>query len=314
MANSSLGKARDVKNDEFYTQLKDIENELVHYADKFKGKVILCNCDDPKQSQFWKYFRTKFNHLGLKKLISTHYKDSMLWDKEAVAYVKTYDGEKERRRNLEGSGGFETAECIELLKECDIVCTNPPFSLFSDFVDLIIRHKKKFLIIGNMNAVTYKDFFELIKENKVWFGMTPKSGGMEFQVTDEFKGKVSKTEKGKRFTKLGFACWFTNLPNKRLEEEIPAVETYNKKEYPHYDNYDAVEVGYGYKRKTERIPKGYKGKMGVPISYLTRHNPKQFEIIGLCWILLLGQPGGVLTINGERVYRRIIIKWKDLPK
>ena len=306
---SSLHKARKSKNDEFYTQLKDIENEMGHYTKHFKGKVVFCNCDDPDQSQFWKYFRTKFEHLGLKKLVSTHYHLSDLFGKDIPAYKLEYDGEKEKKTLLKEDGDFRSDECVKILKDVDIVITNPPFSLFREYIAQLIKHKKKFLVIGNFNAVKYKEILPLFMKNKLWLGMTPESGGIEFQVHDSYDGKITSVRNGKKYVKLGFGTWYTNIPNKKRTDEFTAVKKYNPKDYPKYDNYNAIEIG-----KVKNIPKDYKGEMGVPITILEKYNPKQFEIIGLDQFIERKEGKGPVKINGVYKYARIIIKWKELPK
>lgn len=268
MSNKNLHKANKAKNDEFYTQLSDIERELQHYEEHFEGKTIFCNCDDPEKwvegepfegSNFWNYFWYGFKHLGLKKLISTHYETNA---KSTFKYeCKT--GNSAYPTPIEGNGDFRSEECIELLKEADIVVTNPPFSLFREFVDQLIQYGKKFIIIGNMNAITYKETFKLIKENKIWLGCS--------------NPKVFLQPDGSEKT-FGNICWFTNLTHKKRNEELILYRTYkdNEGEYPKYDNYDAINVD-----KTKDIPIDYEGIMGVPISFLDKYNPKQFEIIGL---------------------------------
>jgi Adenine-specific methyltransferase EcoRI len=284
--NSNLHKANRAKNDEFYTQLPDIEKELKHYKDHFKGKVVFCNCDDPEWSNFWKYFALNFDHLGLKKLISTHF------EREKPSYkleLERKDGKLEPiRTNLTQNGDFRSPECIELLKEADIVVTNPPFSLFREYIAQLVEYDKKFIVIGSQNAITYKEIFKLIKNNQLWLGCTlPK----EFVKPD---GSIQK---------FGNISWFTSLLHKKRNEEIILYKPYdgNEGDYPKYDNYDAIEVS-----KTKEIPVGYDGVMGVPITFLDRYNPTQFEIVGNEYDLNIEK--GRCYVMGKRMYSRIFIK------
>jgi len=286
--NLKLNKARQAKFDEFYTQLSDIEKELSHYKSHFKNKVVLCNCDDPRISNFFHYLSYNFEVLGLKKLITTCYKNQQRDmfsqnDSQRAIYLE-YTGAKRGKnvpspeeigvKELEGDGDFRSAECIELLKQADIVVTNPPFSLFREYVAQLIEYDKKFLIIGNLNAITYKEIFKLIQDNKVWLGQT--SSGMWFELPNSYE-RPCKTEDGKKYTFLGTAAWYTNLEITKRHEELILYRTYkgHEKDYPKYDNYDAINVD-----KTIEIPIDYDGVMGVPVSFLTKYNPEQFEIIG----------------------------------
>lgn len=259
-ANTNLHKAKDAKNDEFYTQLTDVAKELMHYKAHFKNKIVFCNCDDPTWSAFWKYFHLNFSELGLKKLISTHY------DKENPTYKMEYTGGNDNdievgvKTPLEGNGDFRNQECLDLLDECDIVTTNPPFSLFRSYIGTLMEHKKKFLIIGNRNAITYKEFFPLLKDNKVWLGCT---NVKEFLQPD---GSI------KKFGNIG---WFTNLDVAKRHEKLILWKNYTQEEYPKYDNYDAINVD-----KVSEIPCDYDGVMGVPITFLDSFSPDQFEIVG----------------------------------
>jgi len=306
--NKNLHDARRNKNDEFYTQLTDIEKELIHYRKHFKDKTVFCNCDDPRISNFFHYFSYNFELLGLKKLVTTCYKNdqSELFspnDKEEAIYLEYNGAKKENRiptpdeigvKYLKSDGDFRSAECIELLKQADIVCTNPPFSLFSEYVAQLMKYEKQFLIIGNYNAVIYKEIFPLIKENRIWLGVEP--WGMTFSTPD---GK----EKFSRITK-----WFTNIPNKKRDEEIVLVKKYSDNEsiYPNYDNYDAIEVS-----NIKDIPKDYDGVMGVPITFLVDYNPKQFDIIGAMATTTIDEYNyGCPTINNRKIYARILIKRK----
>ena len=301
MANVNLTNAKRAKNDEFYTQLTDIEKEMRHYKDFFKGKVVYCNCDDAKESNFFKYFSLNFEHLGLKKLITTGYKV------DGKGVVLIYEGDKNGNRmvedseivtkELEGNGDFRSAECIEFLKECDVVVTNPPFSLFREYVAQLMEYGKKFLIIGNKNAITYKEIFPYIKNDMLWLGIT---------TPDEYRlpnGEITQSVKG-------LCRWFTNLNHKKHNEELDLYRKYDATAYPKYDNYDAIEVS-----KVADIPMDYDGVMGVPITFLDKYCPSQFEIVGWSRHNDLGMDGGYwlggcndATINGKIVYRRILIK------
>lgn len=259
-ANANLHKAKNAKNDEFYTQLTDVSKEMMHYKQHFKDKVVFCNCDDPTWSAFWKYFHLNFAELGLKKLISTHY------DREQTTYKMEYIGGDDNNIEagaiipLEGNGDFRNQECLDLLDECDIVVTNPPFSLFREYVACLMEHEKKFLIIGNKNAITYKEFFPLLKNDDVWIGY---NNVHEFRQPD---GSI------KKFGNIG---WYTNLDIQKRHEKLILWKNYSPEEYPTYDNYDAIEVS-----KITDLPVDYDGVMGVPITYLDKHNPDQFEILG----------------------------------
>ncbi|MEQ2944918.1 adenine-specific methyltransferase EcoRI family protein [Anaerostipes hadrus] len=259
--NANLHKAKNAKNDEFYTQLTDVAKELMHYKKHFKDKIVFCNCDDPTWSAFWKYFHLNFAELGLKKLISTHY------DREEATYKMEYTGGDDNdieagvKTPLEGNGDFRNQECLDLLDECDIVVTNPPFSLFREYVAVLMEHEKKFLIIGNKNAITYKEFFPLLKDDEVWIGCT---NVKEFLQPD---GSI------KKFGNIG---WFTNLDVAKRHEKLILWKNYTPEEYPTYDNYDSINVN-----KVSDIPCDYNGVMGVPITFMDKYNPEQFEIVGL---------------------------------
>lgn len=288
MKNENLHKAKVAKNDEFYTRLQDIENELRHYRNHFKGKVVYCNCDDARESNFFKYFSLSFEFLGLKKLIATGYKENG----KGVALV--YEGDKNGNRNvddeeinvteLNGNGDFRSEECIEFLKEADIVVTNPPFSLFREYVAQLMQYGKKFLIIGNMNAITYKEIFPYIKNNELWLGITSVKDFI--QPNGEIK-------------KFGNICWLTNLEHKKRNEELILYKSYNPTEYPKYDNYNAIEVS-----KVAEIPMDYEGVMGVPISFLDKYCPNQFRIVKF----RKGDDGKDLSVNGKCPYFRILIQ------
>ena len=293
MANKDLHKAAKAKKDEFYTQLPVIENELKYYKDHFKDKVVYCNCDDPSVSNFFHYFSYNFEHFGLKKLISSCYKNQNMdlfsqHDAEQAIYLE-YNGDRNGNHvpDIEeiginyfgGDGDFRSKESIELLKQADIVVTNPPFSLFREYVDQLSKHEKKFLIIGNINAVTYKETFKMMKNNEMWLGASIHSGDREFGVPDDYPLKAAGyrvDENGKKFIRVKGVRWFTNLDYKERHEDLILYKRYSPEEYPKYENYDAIEVS-----KTKDIPMDYDGEMGVPITFLDKYNPDQFEIIGL---------------------------------
>lgn len=335
--NKHLGSAKASKQDEFYTQLSDIEKELRNYKHHFKGKAVFCNCDDPRVSNFFHYFSHNFEQLGLKKLITTCYKnqnaDLFSENKSETAVYLEYNGDKDGNRvpdpeeigirPLKGNGDFRSKECIELLKQSDIVVTNPPFSLFREYVAQLIEYDKKFLIIGNQNAVSYKEIFGLFKENKIWLGyMHP----VNFIVPDHYKQREVRSwrdEDGTNWRSLGNACWFTNLDIAKRHEDVILYKKYTKKDYPKYKNYDAIEVA-----KFADIPFDYSGAMGVPITFLDKYNPAQFEIIGSSMTLgkrmseiadkdtySQGGPRFYLD-NGNgtfrRLYDRLVIKNKKL--
>ena len=311
-ANANLGAAKTAKKDEFYTQLTDIEKEMRYYRKHFKGKTVLCNCDDPFESNFFKYFVLNFNRLGLKKLIATCYSTSPIAgqqlslfdvvggdeDKKGKPYkavvTKVYDvtgdggvdmfdvaelfkTHENELVELEGDGDFRSKECLALLDEADIVVTNPPFSLFREYVSVLMEHEKHFIIIGNVNAITYKEFFPLLKENKVWIGASIHSGDRKFYVPDDYPLNAAGCgidEDGRRFIRVKGVRWYTNLDLKQRHEEMILVKRYDPKTYPHFDNYDAINVD-----KTADIPCDYDGIMGVPITFLDRYSPDQFEIV-----------------------------------
>lgn len=291
MANETLKSAKKNKNDEFYTQLSDIEKELAHYKQHFKGKTVLCNCDDPRVSNFFHYFAYNFEHLGLKRLITTCYKNQerdlfSQNDSESAIWLE-YFGDKNGNRipdpeeigihNLKGDGDFRSKECIELLKQADIVVTNPPFSLFREYVAQLVEYDKKFLIVGNQNAITYKEIFKLIKENKLWLGSS--LSFIAFKVPDYYEEKTTRfwiDENGQKWRSMGNVCWFTNLDIPKRHEDLILYKKYTPEEYPNYDNYDAINVD-----KVSDIPQDYFGEMGVPITFLDKYNPEQFEIIDI---------------------------------
>ena len=310
MANKNLNAAKTAKKDEFYTQLTDIERELQHYWPHFRDKVVLCNCDDPYESNFFKYFALRFNQLGLKKLICTCYNGSPVQGNELmldfgdftdepkkIAYkveiteVRDLNGDGavdladvqyllKNDKNVMGilkTGDFRDPECIELLKQADIVVTNPPFSLFREYIGQLMEYGKKFLIIGSQNNITYKEVFQLIMENHIWLGY--KSGDMAFKVPSDYEARETRywqDENGQKWRSLGNICWFTNLDHDKRHEEIDLVCRYSPEEYPTYDNYAAINVN-----RVDDIPSNYDGVMGVPITFFDKYNPNQFEILGM---------------------------------
>ena len=302
MKNDTLHSARKAKNDEFYTQLTDIEKEVYYYWEHFKDKTVLCNCDDPLISNFFRYFAMQFEHLKLKKLIATCYKNQQSdifskHDVDEAIYLEYYGDKNDNRipdineiavKPLKGNGDFRSDECIEFLKEADIVCTNPPFSLFREYVAQLMEYEKKFLIIGSMNALTYKEIFPLVKNNELWLG---------YNSVKEFLKPDGSTQQ------FGNILWYTNLPHKKRNEELILIEKYkgNEYKYPKYDNYDAIEVS-----KVFDIPMDYDGVMGVPITFLDKYNPEQFEIVKF----RKGDDEKDLSIGGKYPYFRILIRRK----
>ena len=316
--NGNLHKAKTEKNDEFYTQLTDVAEELKHYKEHFKDKIVLCNCDDPTWSAFWKYFHLNFEKLGLRKLVSTHY------DKNEPTYKMEYEGgddnniEAGMKTALEGNGDFRNQECLDLLDECDVVVTNPPFSLAREYMKVLMEHEKKFVMIGDLNWITYKEIFPLLKDNHIWLGYNPVKA---FVQPD---GSIKK---------FGNKLWYTNLDIAKRHERLILWKKYTPEEYPKYDNYDAINVD-----KVADIPVDYDGVMGVPITFLDKYCPEQFEIVGMCenedlyglktrvytvnekkaaYFSKFGKEGqydlnvrGVLVINGQytAVYQRILIR------
>lgn len=323
--NELLNKAIKHKKDEFYTQLPDIERELKHYKNHFKGKVVYCNCDDPRISNFFHYFSYNFEKLGLKKLIATCYKnqnmDLFSQNDSEQAICLVYDGDKNENsipdskeigiKPLKGDGDFRSKECIELLKQSDIVVTNPPFSLFKEYVAQLIDYNKKFIIIGHQNAITYKEIFKLIKDNKVWLGYGFNRNCAHF-INPNYVDYAADADHREGMIRVAGVQWFTNLDIDKRHEELILYKKYNPKEYPKYDNYDAIEVS-----KTADIPVDYKGAMGVPITFLNKWNPMQFEIIGMAEDNGRGFSGGIwdgknvrCVVNGENKFKRIFIKRK----
>lgn len=345
--NKSLRAAEKAKQDEFYTQLDDIAKELKYYKQHFKGKVVFCNCDDPYESNFFKYFALNFNVLGLKKLIATCYNGSpiagdelpLLFEIEEsepkkIAYkveiteVQDYNNDgavnladvqyliqndKNVLSLLKGNGDFRSQECLELLKEADIVVTNPPFSLFREYIALLMEYEKKFLVIGNQNALTYKDIFNYIKSNKLWLGY--KFGDMSFHVPQYFEPRATRywvDETGQKWRSMGNVCWYTNLDIQKRHEILDLYKTYTPEEFPYYDNYNAINVN-----KVADIPKDFDGFMGVPITFMDKYNPQQFEVLGIMntgeineGIRYPNTPHGRPIINGKELYLRILIRRK----
>ena len=312
MATKLMDKAKNNKNDEFYTQLSDIEKELKYYKDYFKGKTILCNCDDPYESNFFQYFAMNFNRLGLKKLITTCYAESPIKNKQLSLFDINNLNKDEKKSGkpykleiteildlnndgaidlvdvetliknknniltlLKGDGDFRSNECIQILKESDIVVTNPPFSLFREYVDQLEKYKKNYIIMGNTNALTYKEIFKLFKEDKIRTGYTNFNVGMYFFVPDYFE-KYHKIVDGKKMVRVATSCWFTNLPVKKHNEKLILYKKYDPEYYPMYVNYDAININ-----TYKEIPVNYYNAMGVPITFLDKYNPQQFKIVAL---------------------------------
>ena len=325
VTNTTFRIAKIAKKDEFYTQLTDIEKELKHYKKHFKNKIVFCNCDDPRISQFFHYFSHQFETLGLKKLIATCYKNqqSNLFSQnnsEKAIYLE-YNGDKNDNRvpdpeeigihNLKGDGDFKSQECIDLLKQSDIVVTNPPFSLFREYVAQLMEYKKKFIIIGHQNAIAYREIFKLIHQNKIWLGY-----GFQGVATFITNYKNYNSGKYEGFLKIPGVQWFTNLDYEKRHEDLILYKKYTPEEYPKYDNYDAINVD-----KTKEIPIDYDGMMGVPITFMTKYNPDQFEIIdGLNRYSILNGPtdktrGKYMSqVNGKLLYVRIVIRYKNQSK
>lgn len=330
-SNAGLTKANKAKKDEFYTQLTDIEVELKHYKKHFKGKTVFCNCDDPYESNFFKYFAMNFNYLGLKKLIATCYDSSPIAgeqlsffperrpymiqiteviDENGDGSIDLSDVEhllKNKKNTIRklNDGDFRSGECVKLLKEADIVCTNPPFSLFREFVSLLEEHQKQYLIIGNVNAITYKEIFPLIKDNKLWMGYSIHSGDREFRVPEDYPLTAAGCridEQGRKYIRVKGVRWYTNLDYDERHCDLDLWKKYTPEEYPHYDNYDAINVDV-----TAEIPEDYYGEIGVPITFLDKYNPSQFDIIRF----RKGNDGKDLCVNGKCPYFRIIIRRKQ---
>lgn len=311
MANKNLSAAKKAKNDEFYTQMNDIANECRYYKEHFKGKMILCNCDDPYESAFFKYFALNFKTFKLKGLMATCYNGSTISDHQlslfsnedekttrvahSIVLLPEHIEKKHLIRKLKGNVDFSSEECLEFLKQADIVVTNPPFSKFREFVSILMEYDKRFLIIGNKNAITYKEFFPLLKENKVWIGYNSPA---EFITPDGVTKKIN-----------GLTRWFTNLDITKRHEKLILWKNYTPEEYPTYDNYNAINVD-----KVAEIPCNYDGVMGVPITFLDKYNPEQFEIVGLDRYTVPKKflVGGRVAINGNPTHVHILIYRKDI--
>lgn len=352
--NKELRKANKAKNDEFYTQLSDIEKKLKNYRNEFKDKIVFCNCDDPYESNFFKYFAMNFNFFGLKKLITTCYSGSPIITKQLSLFdvnglvIKKEDAKKpykleitevidsngdgaidlsdveyliKNKKNtltlLEGDGDFRSYECIELLKESDIVVTNPPFSMFREYVSQLYEYDKKFIIMGNTNALSYQEIFKLFKDDNIRTGYTNFNVGMYFFVPDDTE-KFHKIVDGKKMVRVATSCWFTNLPVKKHTEKLILYKKYNPEEYPKYDNYNAININ-----KYSDIPVDYYDYMGVPITFLDKYNPMQFKIIdGLHRYALYDACGTneyiqkhhleATDVNGKSMYFRVVIQRNDL--
>jgi hypothetical protein len=315
-SNTNLHKAKNNKKDEFYTQLSDIENELRHYKEHFKDKVVYCNCDDPRVSNFFHYFSYNFEHLGLKKLIATCYKnqDADLFsnnESEQAVYLE-YTGDKNGNsipdaneigvKALQGDGDFRSQESIELLKQADIVVTNPPFSLFREYVAQLVEHDKKFIIVGHQNAIGYRDVFKLIKENKLWLGYGFKGGAGHF-VNTQYEDYASADDHKEGMIRVSGVHWFTNIDINKRHIDLILYKKYNSEEYKKYENFDAINVD-----KTKDIPLDYSGYMGVPLTFMDKYNPDQFDVIGL-GIANLGLEIGVEKYKPEhKKFRKEIQK------
>ena len=309
-----LTSAKTRKNDEFYTQLSDIERELKHYKNHFKDKVVLCNCDDPRVSNFFHFFSYNFEKFGLKKLIATCYKNQEMnlfsENKSEQAIYLEYDGDKNGNnvpdpneigiKKLKGDGDFRSKECIELLKQADIVVTNPPFSLFREYVSQLIEYDKNFLIIGNINAISYKEIFKIIKENKAWLGVNMGRGISGFIVPKHYElygSEARVDEEGNRIVATNNCLWLTNLDTAKRHEDIILYKNYTAEEFPTYDNYDAINVN-----TTKDIPYDYNGVMGVPITFIDKYNPEQFEIVGQMATTKVNQFNkGYPYVNGKKI-------------
>lgn len=323
--NNNLHKAKDSKKDEFYTQLSDIEKELKNYKAHFKGKVVYCNCDDPRVSNFFHYFSYNFKKLGLKKLIATCYKNQNMDlfsqnDSEQAIYLE-YTGDTNQNnvpdsdeigiKPLKGDGDFRSKECIELLKQADIVVTNPPFSLFREYVSQLIEYEKKFIIIGHQNAITYKEIFKFIKDNKLWLGYGFNRNMAHF-INAHYEDYASDTDHKEGMIRVSGVVWYTNLEIKKRHEDMILYKTYkgNEADYPKYDNYDAINID-----KAKDTPMDYSGVMGVPITFLSKYNPDQFELIGQMVTTKVDEFNhGYPYINGKKIYARILIKNKRVSK
>jgi hypothetical protein len=317
MANTTLKNAAKAKNDEFYTQITDIEKECAHYVGHFEGKTIFCNCDDPDTSNFWRYFHTHFSLLGLKKLTSTHFVYQDMFH-SGDTYKIEYSGGNDsdftigKKTTLKENGDFRSDECIEILKKCDIVTTNPPFSLFREYMAQLLTYNKKFLIIGHQNAITYKGIFQLIRDNKLWLGHNNFDNSRFIMPSyyDITKSKYAYEENGIKYGRVSGLRWYTNIDHKKRHDNIILYRKYkkNEKEYLHYDNYNAIEVS-----SVAEIPADYEGVMGVPVTFMDKYNPDQFELIGSNRDVEQ-DPNGIYgrgsLLNSKETFKRLFIKRK----
>lgn len=300
--NTKLEAAKKDKKDEFYTQLTDIEKELQHYTDHFHNARVLCNCDDPEQSNFYRYFRDNFGLLGIRKLVACHYLPT------GSSYSLTLTAGGAIKSPLTGNGDFRGAESVALLTEADIVVTNPPFSLFREYIAQLIEYKKKFVVLGNVNAVGYKDLFPLIKDNKLWLGPSISSGDREFRVPDHYALEASGTrvdEQGNKYIRVKGVRWFTNMDFDKRHERLDCHKQYSPAEYPKYDGYAAINVN-----KVAEIPEDYNDAMGVPITFMDKWNPDQFQLLGALTGAKEESRGmfGYPCVQGKTVYSRLIIQ------
>ena len=292
--NRNLNLAKKTKNDEFYTRYEDIAKELPYYKEQLANKIIYCNCDNPKYSNFYKFFKDNFHEYGIKSVIATYF------NPDSYTYKTVFDGNTEIVESLNSYGDFRSPTCIDILQQVDVVITNPPFSLFREFVGVLTKYDKKFIIISSLNAIAYKEVFPLLKDNKIWLGSY--LSNIAFRVPDYYEEKSNQCridKDGKKWRRMGNICWFTNLENTQPLKELNLTKYYNENEYPKYENYNAINVD-----KVDDIPCDYNGIIGVPITFLTKYNPEQFEIIGL-GMSNLGLEIGVQPYKTEhREYRR----------
>lgn len=307
MSNSNLHEAKRNKNDEFYTQLSDIENELRHYKPHFKGKSVFLNCDDPEESNFWVYFSRNFEHLGLKKLVSVHYHESRPTYKLEIIVDVDGDGRIDHRdlikTPLKQNGDFRSEESIAILKECDIVVTNPPFSLFREYIAQLVEYDKQFLIVGNVNNATNdKEIFELVRTGKLWMGVNYNKT-MEFRIPSSYEKHSRVDEDGNKYGNVPGICWFTNLDHEVRHQPVILYREYSKEDYPKYDGTDIINVD-----RAKDIPANYDGVMGVPITFLGKLCPEQFEIVGATNNNHEGCTSFVSYVGGKKTYSRLLIK------
>lgn len=291
--NNNLHRARRERNDEFYTLYQDIEREMKHYSNAFGGKIVYCNCDDARHSNFTKYFVDNFDSLGLKKLICTCY------NANGNGMVFFYDGHTSHLETLQGNGDFRSEECISYLKECDVVVTNPPFSLFRYYVKQLMEYGKRFIVLGNMNAIAYKEIFPYVKANQLWWGASIHSGDRKFYVPDNYPLNASTCgvdENGKKYLRVTGIRWFTNIDHNKTKPSLTLTKKYNPIVYPKYDNYDAINVN-----KVVDIPIGYQGIMGVPITFLDKYNSNEYELIDVFMNPI---------VDGKQIYKRLLVKHK----